>query len=75
MRGITRLLSHLGLEGPKSVREGEYFEVGLAFFGTFPLRAFANSYAAQAELLKDAVYSLASAFLMASVTVASSGSS
>lgn len=75
MRGITRLLSHLGLEGPRSVKEGEYFEVGLAFFGTFPLRTFANPYAAQADLPKNAVYFLSSAFLMASVTIVSPGPS
>ena len=75
MRAITRLLSHLGLEGPRSVKEGEYFEVGLAFFGTFPLRALANPYAAQADLLKNAVCLLSIAFLMALVTVVSPGPS
>ena len=75
MRAITRLLSHLGLQGPRSVKEGEYFEVGLAFFGTFLLRAFANPYAAQSDLLKNAVCLLSIAFLMALVTVVSPGPS
>ena len=65
MTGITRLPNHPGLEGPRSVREEEQFEVSLTLFGTFPFKTLANSYAAQAELLTDAVYSLASAFLMA----------
>lgn len=46
MTGITRLPNHPGLEGPRSVREEEEFEVGLTSFGTFPFKTLANSYAA-----------------------------
>lgn len=67
MSSIARLLNHPGLEGTRPMREEVHFQVDLAekVFGTFPSKAFANSYAAQVTLLDDAVYSLASGFLMA----------
>lgn len=65
MSSIARLLNHPGLEGTRPMREEVHFQVDLPFFGTFPSKAFANSYAAQVTLLDDAVYSLASGFLMA----------
>lgn len=62
---IGRLLRRRGLEGPRSLREEKHLEINLAFFGTSPLEALANSYTAQVALLGDTIYPPESAFLMA----------
>lgn len=51
----TRLLRHPRLEESRSLREEKLGKVSLTFFATFPLKLFANSYAAQAALNHAAI--------------------